>query len=92
MDLGLAVAKHTDCKTRLLAAITTNETLDTATIAKDTCCDLGKWRHGDAQIMLGPGTAYSQASSAVQVALLQSENASRSIRIRSNDARCSNAA
>lgn len=108
MDLDLAVVRHTEWKTRLLAAISNNETLDTATIAKDTCCDLGKWLHGDAktrfgaltshancvaqharfhieaskvaaaintrkytdaQTMLGPGTAYSYASSAVQVAI-----------------------
>ena len=69
MDLDLAVARHTEWKTRLLAAISNNETLNTATIAKDTCCDLGKWRHGDAQTMLGPDTAYSYASNAVQVAI-----------------------
>lgn len=109
MDLDLAIAKHTEWKTRLLAAITNNETLDTATIAKDNCCDLGKWLHGDARVqfgtlashancvtqhakfhieaskvaaaintkkytdaqtMLAPGTAYSYASSAVQLAIL----------------------
>lgn len=109
MDLDLAIATHTEWKTRLLAAITNNETLDTATIAKDNCCDLGKWLHGDsksrfgtlashascidkhakfhieaskvaaaintrkyahAQTMLEPGTAYSDASSAVKLAIL----------------------
>lgn len=109
MDLDLAIAKHTEWKARLLAAITNNETLDTATIARDNCCDLGKWLHGDArhqfgtltshadcvtkhakfhieaskvaaaintrkyadaQTMLAPGTPYSYASSAVQVAVL----------------------
>lgn len=109
MNLDLAIVKHSDWKTRLLAAITDNETLDTATIAKDNYYDLGKWLHGtarvqfgaldghekcmilhakfhieaskvaaaintkkymDAQTMLAPGTAYSYASSAVRVAIL----------------------
>lgn len=47
MDLDLAIAKHSEWKTRLLAAITNNETLATATMAKDNCCALGKWLHGN---------------------------------------------
>lgn len=108
MDLDQALAKHAEWKTRLLAAIASDETLDTATIAKDNCCELGKWLHADArarfgtmashancvakhakfhieaskvaaaintrkyadaQTMLGSGTAYAYASSAVQVAI-----------------------
>lgn len=47
MDLDLAIAKHSEWKSRLLAAITNNETLATATMAKDSCCALGKWLHGN---------------------------------------------
>ena len=109
MDLNLAIALHNEWKTLLLAAIINNEILDTATIAKDNCCEFGIWLHGegqekfgtlksfdgcvtkhakfhveaskvaaaintqkypDAQLMLKSGTAYSAASSAVQVAIL----------------------
>jgi hypothetical protein len=43
MDLDLAIAKHSDWRSRLLAAITNNETLaTTATMAKDSCCALAK--------------------------------------------------
>ncbi len=108
MDLNLAIAVHSEWKTLLLAAIINNETLDTASIAKDNCCELGKWLHTnakahfgslpsfeacvvkhakfhieaskvaaaintkkypDALAMLNAGTAYSAASSAVQVAI-----------------------
>jgi methyl-accepting chemotaxis protein len=108
MDLNLAIAVHSEWKTLLLAAIINNETLDTASIAKDNCCELGKWLHSDAKArygslpsfvtcvakhakfhveaskvaaaintkkypdahaMLNAGTAYSAASSAVQVAI-----------------------
>jgi len=60
MDLELAIAKHTEWKTRLLAAITNNETLDTATIAKDNCCDLGKWLHGTARVQFGALDGHSK--------------------------------
>lgn len=45
MNLDLSITKHSEWKTRLLVAITNNETLATATMAKDSCCALGKWLH-----------------------------------------------
>lgn len=59
MDLDHALAKHTEWKTRLLAAIASNETLDTATIAKDNCCELGQWLHGDAKVQFGTLTSHA---------------------------------
>lgn len=114
MDLNLALAIHTEWKTNLLAGIINHEQLDTEMIARDHCCELGKWLHSDgkaqfgeltefavcvsrhaifhaeaakvaivinrhqypqAHAMMNMGTAYSTASSALQVALinLQSE-------------------
>ncbi len=110
MDLNHAVAKHAEWKTKFRVAITKKETMDAQTIAKDNCCDLGKWLHEDgllqfgklashrdcvvkhaqfhtkagkvatainakkyeeAEHMLGAGTAYASASTAVGVAIMK---------------------
>ena len=110
MDLDNAIAKHAEWKMKFRTAISRQEQLDAATLAKDNCCDLGKWLHGDAkasfgrmashaecvkkhavfhveaakvassinagkyaeaEAMIGGGTSYSQASSAVGVAIMQ---------------------
>jgi hypothetical protein len=49
MNLDDAVQKHTEWKTKLRGAIAKKEKLDAATIAKDNCCELGKWLYGDAK-------------------------------------------
>jgi methyl-accepting chemotaxis protein len=49
MDLDQAVQKHAEWKVKFRAAIAAHETMDTATIARDNCCELGKWLHGDAR-------------------------------------------
>jgi len=46
MDLNNAIQKHAEWKLKFHSALTTNEVLDTATIAKDNCCEFGKWLHG----------------------------------------------
>jgi len=110
MDLENAVAKHAEWKTKFRSAISKQEQMDTATISKDNCCDLGKWLHGEAKSkysaldsykdtvakhaifhaeagkvastinakkyseaegMIGSGTTYGSASSAVGVAILK---------------------
>ncbi len=48
MDLDQAVAKHAEWKVKFRKAISAKEQLDTASIAKDNCCELGKWLHGEA--------------------------------------------
>ena len=53
MNLDDAIQKHTEWKTKFRAAITKKETLDAATIAKDNCCDLGKWLYGDGKSRFG---------------------------------------
>lgn len=50
MDLNLAIAIHNEWKTFLLAAIINNEKLDATSIAKDNCCELGKWLYSDGKI------------------------------------------
>ncbi len=49
MDLDQAVAKHAEWKVKFRKAITAKEQLDTVSIAKDNCCELGKWLHGEAK-------------------------------------------
>lgn len=54
MDLQEAIRAHSDWKTKLRGAISTKSTLDVATIARDDCCMLGKWLHGESRPMYGP--------------------------------------
>lgn len=53
MNLDNAVAAHAQWKTKFRAAIDRKEQLDAATIAKDNCCELGKWLHGEGKVSLG---------------------------------------
>jgi methyl-accepting chemotaxis protein len=49
MDLNQAIEKHSEWKVKFRAAIAKREQMDAGTIAKDNCCELGKWLHGDAK-------------------------------------------
>lgn len=57
MDLDSAIQKHGEWKTKFRSAISRQETVDADTVAKDNCCDLGKWLYGEAK------TKYSNLSS-----------------------------
>ena len=50
MDLNTALAKHAEWKLKFRTAISKKDSMDATTIAKDNCCDLGKWLHGEAKI------------------------------------------
>ena len=50
MNLDSAISKHAEWKTKFRSAITNKEKLDTATIRRDDCCELGKWLHGEGKI------------------------------------------
>lgn len=108
IDLSNAIERHSAWKVKLRSAITNQETVDAVSLAKDNCCELGKWLHGDgkashgslpsfslclnqhatfhrevgkiatminarqfsqAEVMLGFGTPYQVASSAIGVSL-----------------------
>lgn len=53
MDLNNAIQKHAEWKTRFRKAISGQETMDAAAIAKDNCCELGQWLRGDAKRQFG---------------------------------------
>jgi hypothetical protein len=53
MDLNAAHAAHSAWKGRLRQAIENQETLDTACIGRDDCCELGKWLHGEGRGRFG---------------------------------------
>jgi methyl-accepting chemotaxis protein len=77
MDLKHAIEKHAEWKLKFRSAISKKETMDAGNISKDTCCDLGKWLHGEAKAKLGSLKSHSvcvskhAASNAVGVAVLQ---------------------
>ncbi|MCX7089342.1 MAG: methyl-accepting chemotaxis protein [Methylococcales bacterium] len=58
MDLSMAMQKHSDWKVKLRTAIVNQEQMDAVTIAKDNCCDFGKWLHGSARSTLSHLDAY----------------------------------
>ncbi|OHX10836.1 CZB domain-containing protein [Chromobacterium sphagni] len=46
MDLEQALVRHTEWKNRFREAIFRQESMDADSIARDDCCELGKWLHG----------------------------------------------
>jgi len=59
MDLNSAIQKHAEWKTRFRKAISGQETMDATTIAKDNCCELGQWLHGDGKRQFGKLPAHA---------------------------------
>lgn len=59
MDLDSAVSKHAEWKIKLRTGIVKKEKMDAATIAKDNCCDLGKWLHSEAKSKFGQLASYA---------------------------------
>ena len=53
IDLDAAIAKHAEWKVKLRTAIAHHERLDSATIAKDNCCQLGQWLYGPGKSKYG---------------------------------------
>ena len=60
MDLDSAIGKHTDWKLKFRFAIANEEQMDVATIAKDDCCELGQWLHGEAKTKFSQLASYSE--------------------------------
>jgi methyl-accepting chemotaxis protein len=59
MDLDSAIQKHAEWKMKFRTAMSQHETMDAATIAKDNCCELGKWLHGEAKTKFGKLSSHS---------------------------------
>jgi len=59
MDLDSAIKAHAQWKMTFRSAISNKQRLDAATIAKDDCCELGKWLHGEARGQLGGKPQYA---------------------------------
>lgn len=53
MDLNEAIKAHSEWKMKLRGAISAQTALDAQTIAKDDCCALGKWLHGESRARFG---------------------------------------
>ena len=58
MDLNTAMQAHNEWKVKLRMAISKKEQLDADTIARDNCCALGKWLHGEAKSLYSALPAY----------------------------------
>ncbi|MDZ7938450.1 MAG: CZB domain-containing protein [Rhodoferax sp.] len=53
MDLNNAVQKHAEWKIKLRSAISKHAQMDVPTLARDDCCELGQWLHGEAKARFG---------------------------------------
>jgi len=53
LDVDKVIAAHAQWKTKFRVAINRKEHLDEETIARDDCCELGKWIHGPTKMRLG---------------------------------------
>jgi hypothetical protein len=53
INLDKAIEAHAQWRSRLRAAAQNQDTLDADTIARDDCCDLGRWLHGSAGAQYG---------------------------------------
>ena len=53
IDFAKVIAAHTAWKTKFRAAINRQETMDSATIGRDDCCELGKWIYAGGRQVLG---------------------------------------
>lgn len=58
MDLNQAISKHAEWKVRFRTAIQKKEQMNVTDIARDNCCDLGKWLHGDGRQQFGRLDSY----------------------------------
>ena len=60
MDLDSSIGKHAEWKMKFRNAISKQEQMDAATLAKDNCCDLGKWLHGEAKTSFSRLTSHAE--------------------------------
>jgi methyl-accepting chemotaxis protein len=58
-DFAKAVEAHRAWKVKFRSAIAKKEKLDAATIARDDCCPIGKWLHGDGRARWGTRPAFT---------------------------------
>jgi len=60
MNFEEARKKHAEWRVKFRSAITAKATLDADAIAKDNCCDLGKWLHGEAKAKYAKLSSYDE--------------------------------
>ena len=61
MNLEESVQKHAEWKLKFRSAISTEQQMDAESIAKDNCCPLGQWLHGDGKSVCGSKPEYQRA-------------------------------
>jgi hypothetical protein len=59
MNLTQAISKHIEWKVKFMSTILKQESMDTETISKDNCCELGKWLHGDGKTQFENFASYA---------------------------------
>lgn len=60
MDLDSALAKHSEWKMKFRVAIYRQMAMDAKSIARDDCCELGKWLYGDGKKQFGELDSYAK--------------------------------
>ena len=59
MNFDTAIEAHMAWKIKFRVAMQNRQQLDEATIARDNCCDLGKWLHGEAVFKYAQLSSYA---------------------------------
>lgn len=59
MNFDAAIEAHVAWKIKFRVAMQSHQQLDEATIARDNCCELGKWLHGEAVVKCAQLPAYT---------------------------------
>ena len=60
MDLDHAIQTHAGWRIKFRSAISKHETMDYSNIHKDSCCEFGKWLHGEAKLKFGKLVSYAE--------------------------------
>jgi len=53
MNFDEAIQKHAEWKLKFRTAMSKQEQMDSATISKDNCCQLGQWLYGEGKSKYG---------------------------------------
>jgi len=61
MNFEEAVHKHAEWKIKFRGAIARKEDMDAATIARDDCCVVGQWLHGEGRVAWGARPEFQRA-------------------------------
>ncbi len=85
INLDNAIQAHADWRTKLRSAASKSETLDTDTVARDDCCELGKWLHGAGGSKFGGKPSFVALTDAHRKFHIEAANVARVVNVGQSD-------